>query len=187
MKGEKLQMRINLLSSFAAGILLTTSICSVVYLTNDHVSTKTKVTDKTITVQPSVKEMEKKLVAKGYIVQKKADFDKKETTTKQTAKETTTKQTAKETTTKQTAKETTTKKAATENVKPSKTVVTVNVTEGMTSFDVGKMLIPTKIVSDAFEFSQIIEQRGLSNKLRPGTYVVDTEMTFDQVLSTIFK
>ena len=153
-------MRINLLSSFAAGILLTTSICSVVYLTNDHVSKNTKVTDKTITVQPSVKEMEKKLVAKGYIVQKKADFDKKETTTK---------------------------KAATENVKPSKTVVTVNVTEGMTSFDVGKMLIPTKIVSDAFEFSQIIEQRGLSNKLRPGTYVVDSEMTFDQVLSTIFK
>ncbi|WML60449.1 aminodeoxychorismate lyase [Neobacillus sp. PS2-9] len=162
-------MRINLLSSFAAGILLTTSICSVVYLTNDHVSKNTKVTDKTITVQPSVKEMEKKLVAKGYIVQKKADFDKKESTTKQTAKETTT------------------KKAATENDKPSKTVVTVNVTEGMTSFDVGKMLIPSKIVSDAFEFSQIIEQRGLSNKLRPGTYVVDTEMTFDQVLSTIFK
>jgi hypothetical protein len=160
MKGEKLPMRINLLSSFAAGILLTTSICSVVYLTTDHASTKTKETDKTITVQPSVKEMEKKLVAKGYIVQKKADFDKKETTTKQTA---------------------------TENDKPTKTVVTVNVTEGMTSFDVGKMLIPTKIVSDAFEFSQIIEQKGLSNKLRPGTYVVDSEMTFDQVLSTIFK
>ncbi|MEH7438607.1 aminodeoxychorismate lyase [Neobacillus drentensis] len=158
-------MRINLLSSFAAGILLTTSICSVVYLTTDHASTKTKETDKTITVQPSVKEMEKKLVAKGYIVQKKADYDKNSKATKDAK----------------------TKQAATENDKPSKTVVTVNVTEGMTSFDVGKMLIPTKIVSDAFEFSQIIEQRGLSNKLRPGTYVVDSEMTFDQVLSTIFK
>jgi hypothetical protein len=165
MKGEKLPMRINLLSSFAAGILLTTSICSVVYLTHDHASTKTKETDKTITMQPSVKEMEKKLVAKGYIVQKKADYDKNL----------------------KAAKDAKTKQAATENDKPSKTVVTVNVTEGMTSFDVGKMLIPTKIVSDAFEFSQIIEQRGLSNKLRPGTYVVDSEMTFDQVLSTIFK
>ncbi|MDR6123148.1 mannitol-specific phosphotransferase system IIBC component [Bacillus sp. SLBN-46] len=176
-------MRINLLSSFAAGILLTTSICSVVYLTNDHVSTKTKETDKTITVQPSVKEMQKKLVAKGYIVQKKADYDKN----LKAAKATTAKQSTKETTTKKAVKDTTTKQAATENDKPSKKVVTVNVTEGMTSFDVGKMLIPSKIVSDAFEFSQIIEQRGLSNKLRPGTYVVDSEMTFDQVLSTIFK
>ena len=165
MKGEKLPMRINLLSSFAAGILLTTSICSVVYLTNDHGSTKTKETDKTITVQPSVKEMEKKLVAKGYIVQKKADYDKNL----------------------KAAKDAKTKQAATENDKPSKTVVTVNVTEGMTSIDVGKMLVPSKIVSDAFEFSQIIEERGLSNKLRPGTYVVDSEMTFNQVLSTIFK
>ncbi|MGG3560907.1 aminodeoxychorismate lyase [Neobacillus rhizosphaerae] len=158
-------MRINLLSSFAAGILLTTSICSVVYLTNDHASTKTKETDKTINVQPSVKEMEKKLVAKGYIVQKKADFDKNQ----------------------KVAKETTAKQAATENDKPTKTVVTVNVTEGMTSIDVGKMLVAAKLVSNAFEFSQIIEQKGLSNKLRPGTYVVDSEMPFDQVVSTIFK
>ncbi|WP_413299077.1 aminodeoxychorismate lyase [Bacillus sp. 1P10SD] len=158
-------MRINLFSSFAAGILLTTSICSVVYLTTDHTSTNIKVTDKTISMQPSVEDMEKKLVAKGYIVQKKADYDKNL----------------------KAAKDTTIKQATTENDKPSKTVVTVNVTEGMTSIDVGKMLVPAKIVSDAFEFSQIIEQKGLSNKLRPGTYVVDSEMTFDQVVSTIFK
>lgn len=148
-------MRINLLSSFAAGVLLTTSICSVVYLTDDT-STKKEDNHKTITVQPSVKEMEQKLVAKGYVVQKKADYEKS-------------------------------LKAA--NAKAAKTVtkVTVNVTEGMTSIDVGNVLVPSGIVSNAFEFSKNIEQRGLSNKLRPGTYVVDTEMSFDQVVSTIFK
>lgn len=172
MKGEKLPMRINLLSSFAAGVLLTTSICSVVYLTDDT-STKKEDNHKTITVQPSVKEMEQKLVAKGYVVQKKADYEKSVNATKGTS----------------TKQEDTDKKKETENNKSPKTVtkVTVNVTEGMTSIDVGKILVPSGIVSDAFKFSQIVEERGLANKLRPGTYVVDSEMKFNEVLSTIFK
>ncbi|MDQ1145750.1 cell division protein YceG involved in septum cleavage [Bacillus sp. SORGH_AS 510] len=148
-------MRINLLSSFAAGVLLTTSICSVVYLTDDN-STKKEDNHKTITVQTSVKEMEQKLVAKGYVVQKKADYEKS-------------------------------LKAANEKTAKTVTKVTINVTEGMTSIDVGNILVPSGIVSNAFEFSKTIEQRGLSNKLRPGTYVVDTEMSFDQVVATIFK
>jgi hypothetical protein len=178
MKGEKLPMRINLLSSFAAGVLLTTSICSVVYLTDDT-STKKEDNHKTITVQPSVKEMEQKLVAKGYVVQKKADYEKSVNASKGTS-------TKKEDTVK---KKETVKNAETENNNSPKTVtkVTVNVTEGMTSIDVGKILVPSGIVSDAFKFSQIVEERGLANKLRPGTYVVDSEMKFNEVLSTIFK
>ncbi len=160
-------MRINLLSSFAAGILITTAICGSVYFIDKSGTTNTSDNSKTVSVQPSEKEMKDQLATKGYIIQTKAEYDKNI----------------------QAAKASEQKQASPEDNQSAKQVtrVIVNVSEGMTSIDVGNMLEQAKIVPNAFDFSKDIEQKGLENKLRPGVFVVDSEMTYDQVVSTIFK
>lgn len=135
-------MRINLLSSFAAGIFLTSSICGAVYLfEKNEVSTPTVKTNETQTNeiqtnlngQLSKNEMENNSASAGV------------------------------------------------------TKVVFNVTQGMTSIDVGNMLEQSNMVPDAFTFSKDVEKKGLENNLHPGIFVVDSEMTYDQVISTIFK
>lgn len=156
------------MSSFAAGIFLTTSIISGVYFTNKNDTAKAEgkpVQQETqVKVQPSETEMKDKLTAAGYIVQKKSEYEKnKSSKTKET----------------QPATDNTTEKVVYRAV--------VNVSEGMTSIDVGKMLQQAQIVPDAFKFSKDIEGRGLENALRPGTFVVDSGMPYDQIIATIFK
>lgn len=159
-------MRINLLSSFAAGILLTTTICGSVYLTdNKNVA---KASAKPNVDQPlSQKEMKEKLAASGYVVQTKADYDKSL----------------------QDSKASNQKPAAPVQNNSAKPVIKliVNVTEGMTSIDVGNMLVKAGMVPNAFNFSKDIERKGLMNKLRPGTFVVDNTMSYDQIIASIFK
>jgi hypothetical protein len=170
MKGEKLPMRINLLSSFAAGILITTTICSIVYFSDKkdvpNASAKTS-ENKIVKVQPSEKDMKKKLVTKGYVVQTKDEYDKNMKAAKAAEQ----------------------KQAPAENSKSNKNVtkVVVNVSEGMTSIDVANMLVKANLIPNALHFSQDIEKKGLDRNLRPGVYVVDSEMTSDQVIDTIFK
>lgn len=79
-------MRINLLSSFAAGILITTTICGVVYFTDDNTTQKAsaKSSEK---VQLTAPEMKDKLESEGYVVQTKEELEK----TLQAAKSTETK------------------------------------------------------------------------------------------------
>jgi hypothetical protein len=57
----------------------------------------------------------------------------------------------------------------------------------MTSIDVGRVLENAKIIPNAFNFSKDIEKKGLEKKLRPGTFVVDSGMSYDQIVATIFK
>lgn len=161
MKGEKLHMRFNLLSSFAAGILITTSICGAVYF-SDNNSEVSKASVKQIKVLPSESEMKDKLSAAGYIVQTKAEYDKNIAASKQ-------------------------KQGAPAVNKTVVTRVIVNVSDGMTSIDVGRVLENAKIIPNAFNFSKDIEKKGLEKKLRPGTFVVDSGMSYDQIVTTIFK
>ncbi|MEH7356761.1 aminodeoxychorismate lyase [Neobacillus drentensis] len=162
-------MRINLLSSFAAGILISTTICGAVYFADnsDNPKASAKTSENRTTVKISEKEMKNKLETKGYVIQTKAEYDKIINDAKASVE----------------------KQASPDDNNPAKTVtkVIVNVSDGMTSIDVGKTLVQANLVQDAFAFSKDIEQKGLENKLRPGVYVVDSEMTLDQVISTIFK
>ena len=162
-------MRINLLSSFAAGILISTTICGSVYFADksDNPKASAKTSENRTTVKISEKEMKNKLETKGYVIQTKAEYDKIINDAKASVE----------------------KQASPDDNNPAKTVtkVIVNVSDGMTSIDVGKTLVQANLVQDAFAFSKDIEQKGLENKLRPGVYVVDSEMTLDQVISTIFK
>lgn len=63
----------------------------------------------------------------------------------------------------------------------------LNVASGMTSIDVGRALVQGKIIDDATTFYNEVEKRGLSNELRPGTFELDSNMTMDEVMTTIFK
>jgi hypothetical protein len=166
-------MKFNVVSSFAAGILVASTICGAVYFTEDPVVSKaaskpTETEHKTV-AQPTETEMKDQLLAAGYIVQPKADYDK----TLESAKKA--------------AAKVTTDSAANTNSQKIAYRAFISVTQGMTSIDVGKMLVKSKIINDAFKFSQDVEKKGVEKNLRPGTFVVDTEMTNDQIIATIFK
>lgn len=156
-------MRINLLSSFAAGILISTSISAIVYFSDD--SNNQKVSAKTSEkVQLNETEMKDKLVAKGYVVQTKDELEK----------------------TLQAAKSSETTPVDSEDKAKTVTQVVVNVADGMTSIDVGNVLVQAKLIPDAFAFTKDIESRGLQNALRPGSFVVNSGMSYDQIIATIF-
>ncbi|MCM2532734.1 endolytic transglycosylase MltG [Neobacillus pocheonensis] len=165
-------MRINLLSSFAAGILISTTICGAVYFSDKSGVSKTSVkpsqNQTALKVQqPSENEMKNQLVTKGYVVQTKAEYDKNMKDAKTTVQ----------------------KQATPEGNQSNKNVtrVILNVSDGMTSIDVGHMLFKANLVPNAINFSKDIEKKGIENKLRPGVFEVDSTMSYDQVVSTIFK
>ncbi|MFD1706620.1 aminodeoxychorismate lyase [Siminovitchia sediminis] len=154
-------MRLNPMASFAAGILLAASISSAAYFsTKSEASTQESSKKSSITIE----EMKTELESSGYIVQTTEEFDQfienvKASKQKEQPKE------------------------------AGKTVyrVVINVTDGMTSIDVGNMLVKGKIIEDAFKFTKEVEKRKVENRLRPGSYEVDSEMSQDEIINTIFK
>jgi hypothetical protein len=160
-------MRINLLTSFAAGIFITTSICGGVYFSTKSEDAKPAVQKGTV----SLNDMKSKLAAEGYVVQTKAEYDKNTKKTKSSDKKQK-------------------KDSTSKDINSQQPVIrtTVTVSDGMTSYDVGKMLLAAKIITNQpFAFSKDIEARGLQNNLKPGAYEVDSSMSYDQIISTIFK
>lgn len=159
-------MRTNLLSSFAAGILIATTICGAVYFSDkgDTPKKSDKIIVKQTSAQPSETDMKNKLSSVGYVVQTKAEYDKTINDAKTAAQ----------------------KGTAPDGNKPVTRVV-LNVSKGMTSIDIGRALQKANMVPDAYKFSKDIEGKGLEKKLRPGVFEVDSNMTYDQVVSTIFK
>jgi hypothetical protein len=155
-------MRINLLSSFAAGILISTTICGVVYF-SDTTTTQKVSAKSSEKVQLTATQMKDKLESEGYVVQTKEELEK----TLQAAKGTETK--------------------AAEPKEKAVTQVVVNVADGMTSIDVANVLLQAKLIPDAFKFTQDIEARGLQNALRPGAFTVTSDMSYDQIIATIFR
>lgn len=161
-----MRLPINLLTSFTAGILIATTITGAVYFSDnsEKATAKTSSSQAAEKVQLSEKEMKEKLEAAGFVVQTKDEYDKNQKGAKESGKE-------------QTASE--------EDKKPV-TQVIVNVADGMTSIDVGNQLAQAQLIPDAFQFSKDVEARGLQNKLRPGTYNVDSGMSYDQLITAIF-
>jgi L-serine deaminase len=161
MKGEKLQMAAKLMSTFAAGLIVAASVCGAVYLLDPSEVTSTQTVEK-----PSEKEMKNVLTSAGYIIHTEEEWKEKLAAIEVTE----------------------TKKGPVDEVK--ETIVyraILNVSPGMTSIDVGKVLVQANITDNAMTFFNEVEKRGLSNDLRPGTYEIDSEMTIDEVISTIFK
>lgn len=161
-------MRFNSLASFAAGILLATTVSGAAYFSvKSEASTtpvKKEVKETIVETQLSEEEMKAELESSGYIVQTTGEYDKNIEDAKQAV-----------------AKE------KSDDEKKVVYRVVINVTDGMTSIDVGKMLVKAKIIDDAFKFSKAVEKKKVENRLRPGSYEVDSEMSRDEVIATIFK
>lgn len=180
------------MQSFAAGILAAACFIAAVYFLfpKDSVA-KPK-------VNISTKEMKTELADEGYVVKTQEEWDKQVAAVKaaekkaikaekvaNTAEKAAKTANEKSTKTKEETKEETKTDTQTEEKIVYRTVLFV--ASGMTSIDVGNALVQSKIIPNAFEFSQEVERRGLANGLKPGMYEVESGMSMDEVIGAIFK
>lgn len=178
-----MEVKANTMRSFAAGIILATSILGVVYFSgpnetkgqNDAPDQKEVKTVEKL----STSEMKSQLTAEGYVIHTKAEWDKQVAAVKTAEKK---------------LKEAN-KKIEENNSQPQTEVpaekveyrMILSVSQGMTGSDVGQALVQGKIIGNALEFSNLVESKGLANALRPGVYEIKSGMTMDEIISTIFK
>jgi hypothetical protein len=159
MKGEKLPMTSKSMRSFAGGLMVAAGVCGAVYFLNPSEATSTQTVEKI-----SVDEMKNELTSKGYVIHTDKEWQDQLATVKADAANV--------------------KKETKEKI-IYRTILSVS--SGMTSIDVGKALQRTKIIKNGLEFSKEVEKRGLENDLRPGTYKIESGMTMEEMISTIFK
>lgn len=154
-------MKAKSMRSFAVGLLVAASVCSLAYFMdpNEAASKQQKV------VQPTIDEMKSKLTTEGYVIHTDEEWEEQLASAKAA-----------------------TDNKETEDVKEKVIYRTIlNVTQGMTSIDVGEALERAQIIDKKMNFFNEVEKRGLSQKLRPGIYEVESGMTLDEVISTIYK
>lgn len=175
MKGEKWQMKAKLMRTFAAGLIVASGVCGAVYFLTPSQVASTKSPEP---MELSSDEMKAKLTTEGYRVLTEEEWVE-ELAAVEAAKQEELKQ------------ETDKKEEKQESTSGEKEVViyrtVLNVASGMTSIDVGNALVKGKIIDNAMTFFNEVEKRGLANELRPGTFELDSEMTMDEVINTIFK
>ncbi|MCE4047725.1 MULTISPECIES: endolytic transglycosylase MltG [Bacillaceae] len=173
-------MKPSTISSFAAGLLLAAAISSVAYYVTKEDTPKaaepatTAVTEDTNTEAvktPTVEEMEELLASSGYVVQTKEEAEKTETQWQE--------------------KVDAAKKSASEDTESNGDVVyrtSIYVSNGMTSIDVGNALKDADIIKmSGFEFSKEVEKKGVEKYLKPGSYKIDSSMSTNKIISTIFQ
>ncbi|WP_338469347.1 hypothetical protein R4Z10_10955 [Niallia sp. XMNu-256] len=159
-------MTSNTIRSFALGILIASGVLGAVYFLEpkEAGSNETKEA-KTVVETPSADEMKNHLAKEGYLVRTEAEWNDQLAAAK--------------------AEQSENQAAPTEEKVIYRTMISVS--SGMTSIDVGRALEKTNIIENAFAFSKEVEKRGVSNGLRPGMYEVSSEMSLDEIISTIFK
>ncbi|MGG0847678.1 hypothetical protein [Peribacillus simplex] len=149
--------------SFAGGLIVAAGLCGAVYF---FVPGEATVTSEKL----SEDDMKESLASEGYVIHSEKEWED------QIAEAEAIKDKAEAE--KETVKEPTEKIIY-------RTVLTVS--KGSTSIDVGKTLQKAKVIKNAYGFSDEVEKKGKANGLRPGTYVVDSEMTTEKIISIIFK
>jgi hypothetical protein len=164
-------MTSNSLRSFALGLLLAAAATGGVYFFGPSEAESTEKSDeKTVkTENLTEEEMIEQLTAKGFVVQSKEAWDK---------------QVAAATEAKDEEPEKKSKKKNEDDV-VYRTIL--NVSMGMTSIDIGNALEEAKIIDDGMKFYKEVENRGLENDLRPGTFQIESGMSMDEIISIIFK
>ncbi len=149
--------------SFAGGLVVAAGLCGAVYFFGPGEATGTS-------EKLSEDEMKESLVSEGYVIHSEKEWED-QIAEAQSVKD-------KAEAEKETIKEPTEKIIY-------RTVLTVS--KGSTSIDVGRTLQKAKVIKNANEFSDAVEKKGKANGLRPGTYVVDSAMTTEKIISIIFK
>jgi len=157
-------MKAKLIRSFAAGLLLATVVSGSVYFLSSNDSSNENKQEKL-----STEEMKTLLTEEGYKVLTEVELAEQLAAAQIEAEE---------------SKEQATTENTTEKV-VYRTMITV--TSGMTSIDVGDALVNAKIIANRQEFVNLVEQKGLVQELRPGTFEVQSDMTLDQVIATVYK
>lgn len=153
-------MKAKLIRSFAVGLLLATVVSGSVYFLSSNGSSKGDL---------STEEMKTLLTEDGYKVLTEVEL----------AEQLAAAQIEAEKSQEQTATENTTEKVV------YRTMITV--TSGMTSIDLGDALVSAKVIESRQQFVDLVEQKGLVQELRPGTFEVQSDMTLDQVIATIYR
>ncbi|TKH02772.1 endolytic transglycosylase MltG [Peribacillus simplex] len=149
--------------SFAGGLVVAAGLCGAVYFFGQGEATGTS-------EKLSDDEMKESLASEGYVIHSEKEWED-QIAEAQSVKD-------KAEAEKEAVKEPTEKIIY-------RTVLTVS--KGSTSIDVGKNLQRAKVIKNANEFSDAVEKKGKANGLRPGTYVVDSAMTTEKIISIIFK
>lgn len=151
--------------SFAGGLLVATGLCGIVYFFGPTEATSTQTTE-----QLSKDEMKDLLSSEGYVVHTEKEWEE---------------QLAEVKSSKDKAETKTETKTETKEKIVYRTVLKVS--KGMTSIDVGKALQRARIIKSGQAFFDEVEKSGVENNLRPGTYVVQSDMTTEEIISVIFK
>ncbi|WP_211201273.1 hypothetical protein [Bacillus sp. NTK074B] len=159
----------NTLRSFAAGILISTSLIGAVYLFGPSEAKSTGKVESAKVEKLSEDDMVKNLTSKGYVIHTEEQWKKQLQAMND----------------KQNDKATEKKEENTDGKVIYKTMLTVST--GMTSIDVGNALEKANIIKSGLDFYKEVENRGVENDLRPGTFEVESGMTTDEIISTIFK
>lgn len=159
-------MTSNSMRSFAFGILIAAGVCGLVYFTGPNEASGNKESEtKEVVETASSEEMKKSLEAEGYIIHTAEEWNNVVSSSQE--------------------KEDEEKQMPNDEKVIYRTMISVS--SGMTSIDVGNILKQTEIIDDSFAFSKEVENRGLSSALKPGIYEVNSKMTLDEIISTIFK
>jgi hypothetical protein len=159
-------MTSNSIRSFAFGILIAAGVTGLVYFTAPNEANGNKEHDtKKVVETASPEEMKKSLEDQGYIIHTTAEWNNVVSNSLEKEEE--------------------------EQQTPGEEKVIyrtmISVSSGMTSIDVGDVLKQTGIIDDSFAFSKEVENRGLSNGLKPGIYEVNSEMSLDEIIAAVFK
>jgi hypothetical protein len=166
-------MTANSLRSFAGGMLIAASVCGAVYFFGSSDVVQTQAEEKM-----SIDEMKTTLAAEGYFIYKEEEWQEQLEYVAAEAYEE-----AEASIASQGDEET----EETNETVEYRTKLILTVSSGMTSIDVGNALVRADIIDNSMAFFNEVEKRGLANSLRPGTFEITSDMSLDEVISTIFK
>jgi hypothetical protein len=159
----------NSLRSFAAGLLIATTLIGFVYMFGPSEAKSTGKAETVKTEKLTEEEMVKQLTSKGFVIHTEDEWNKQLAAMNE----------------KQEEKKEDNKEQKNDDSVVYRTMLTVST--GMTSIDVGNALEHANIIKSGLDFYKEVEKRGLENDLRPGTFEVESGMTTDEIISTIFK
>ncbi|MFC7784880.1 hypothetical protein ACFQWC_10240 [Rossellomorea sp. GCM10028870] len=159
----------NSLRSFAAGLLIATTVIGSVYMFGPTEAESTGKAETVKTEKLTEEEMVKQLTSNGFVIHTENEWNKQLAAMNE----------------KQEEEKEDIKERKNDDSVVYRTMLTVST--GMTSIDVGNALENANIIKSGLDFYKEVEKRGLENDLRPGTFEVESGMTTDEIISTIFK
>ncbi|MEH7387673.1 hypothetical protein V7147_20070 [Bacillus sp. JJ1521] len=164
------------LTSFASGLLLAAVVCALVYFFGPQQATSTKAGEKT-----TVEELKSLLADEGYVVHSEEEWNQAIAEAKNPVEKT-------EEQPKEEVKEEVVEEQKEEPAEPVVNTTVITVSEGMTSYEVGKALISANIITgNAWDFANLVEKQGVAKYLKLGSHEINSNMTTDEIISIIFN